>query len=49
MVSYKVTLADTERIALDQLLQKGKHSSLEFRNACILLNSDEGLSGKKSS
>ena len=42
MARYKVTLTQDECIELENILKKGKHSSLEFRNACILLNSDEG-------
>jgi len=50
MVSrYKVTLTSEERTELENILKKGKHTSLEFRNACILLNSDESISGKKRS
>jgi hypothetical protein len=49
MVHYKVTLTNEERDQLKTLLSKGKHSSLQFRNACILLNSDESESGKKAS
>ena len=49
MVRYKVTLAENERIQLRSILGKGKHSSLQFRNACILLNSDESDLGKKVS
>jgi hypothetical protein len=49
MVHYKVTLTNEEREQLTTILNKGKHSSLQFRNACILLNSDEGQSGKKVS
>jgi hypothetical protein len=49
MLRYKVTLSKEERIELESVLSKGKHSSLEFRNACILLNSDEGEFGQKSS
>jgi len=49
MVHYKVTLTNEERDQLKTLLGKGKHSSLQFRNACILLNSDESESGKKVS
>ena len=41
MVRYKVTLTDTEREQLQCLMSKGKHSSLQFRNAFILLNCDE--------
>lgn len=46
---YKVTLTSEERIELENILKKGGHTSLEFRNACILLNIDENLSGKKRS
>ncbi len=46
---YKVTLSLEERAELESILKKGKHTSLEFRNACILLNSDEGTEGKKYS
>lgn len=49
MVHYKVTLTSKERDQLKILLSKGKHSSLQFRNACILLNSDESEPGKKVS
>jgi hypothetical protein len=49
MVRYKVTLTPAERTELDAILKKGRHSSLEFRNACILLNIDEsGLEEKLS-
>jgi len=49
MVRYKVTLSDKEREQLQAVMSKGKHSSLQFRNACILLNSDEGEHGQKVS
>ena len=49
MVRYKVTLTQEERLTLESILKKGKHSSLEFCNACILLNSDEGSDGEKLS
>jgi transposase len=49
MVRYKVTLTKEEREQLKAILNKGKHSSLQFRNACILLNSDEGEEGQKVS
>jgi hypothetical protein len=42
MVRYKVTLTVLEQELLESIIAKGKHSSLQFRNACILLNSDEG-------
>lgn len=32
---------------MEDILKKGKHSSIEFRNASILLNSDEGSYGSK--
>lgn len=40
MVHYKVTLTEQERGELKAIMNKGKHSSQQFRNACILLNSD---------
>jgi hypothetical protein len=49
MARYKVTLTSEGRRELENLLKKGKHTSLEFRNAFILLNSDESESGKKYS
>ena len=49
MVHYKVTLTDNEREQMKAILTKGKHSSLQFRNACILLNSDESEAGKRVS
>jgi len=49
MVRYKVTLTQEERIELEGILRKGKHSSLEFCNACILLNSDSGIEAEKIS
>ena len=48
-IRYKITLTQEERTELENILKKGKHSSLEFRNACILLNSDEGECSKKIS
>ncbi|MDR1981732.1 MAG: IS630 family transposase, partial [Tannerellaceae bacterium] len=38
MVRYKVTLTEEERKVLEGIIGKGKHTSQEFRNACILLN-----------
>src|SRR5471030_1978258 len=49
MVRYKVTLTTDEREQLEVIIKKGKHSSLQFRNACILLNCDEGGHGQKVS
>lgn len=49
MVRYKVTLTPDERVQLEAVMSKGKHSSLQFRNACILLNCDEGEYGQKAS
>ena len=49
MVRYKVTLTENERGQLGAILSKGKHSSLQFRDACILLNSDASDLGKKVS
>ena len=47
MIHYKITLTKTEREELKAIVSKGKHSSLQFRNACILLNCDEGKFGNK--
>jgi len=49
MIRYKVTLTQEERTELSGILKKGKHTSLEFRNACILLNSDASEYGEKVS
>ena len=49
MIRYKVTLTQEERTELEGILKKGKHTSFEFRNACILLNSDESEYGEKIS
>jgi transposase len=42
MAKYKVTLTKTERAELEAILSKGYHTSQQFKNACILLNVDEG-------
>ena len=47
MVRYKVTLTKDEREQLLALISKGKHSSQQYLNACVLINSDEGQYGKK--
>src|SRR5665811_404761 len=47
MVHYKVTLTKEERDYLKGIISKGKHSSLQYRNACILINCDEGVPGHK--
>ena len=49
MVRYKVTLIKEEREQLQSIMGKGKHTSQQFRNACILINSDESPNGKKLS
>ena len=49
MVRYKVTLTKEEHEHLKAVLGKGKHSSQQYRNACILINSDEGPFGQKLS
>lgn len=49
MPIYKVTLTEEERQNLKAILDKGKHSSSIYRNACILLNSDQGAFGNKLS
>jgi DNA-binding CsgD family transcriptional regulator len=47
MVHYKVTLTKKEREELKAIVHKGKHTSQQYRNACILLNCDEGKYGEK--
>jgi transposase len=49
MVPYKVTLTSSEREQLKAIMNKGKHSSQQFRNACILLNCDSGENGQQFS
>ena len=49
MVRFKVTFTENEREQLKAIVGKGKHSSLQFRHACILLNSDESEHGQKVS
>lgn len=49
MARYKVTLTEEERAQLNAVLAKGKHTSQQYRNACILINSDEGPWGNKLS
>lgn len=49
MARYKVTLSAEERGRLDAIVTKGKHTSIQFRNACILLSCDEGQHGEKQS
>ena len=49
MVKYKVTLTKEEREQLQSVMGKGKHTSQQYRNACILLNSDEGPKGQRLS
>ena len=49
MIRYKVTLTKEERDQLKLILNKGKHNSFQFKNACILLNVDEGAYGEKIS
>ncbi len=49
MVRYKVTLIGEEREQLKAVLAKGNHSSQQYRNACILINSDESPLGQKLS
>ncbi len=49
MVRFKVTLTQEEREQLQTVLGKGKHTSQQYRNACILINSDESPFGNKLS
>ena len=46
MVHYKVTLTAAERQELKSIMSKGKHTSQQFRNACVLLNCDAGKDGQ---
>ena len=46
MVHYKVKLTETESGELRAIMNKGKHSSQQFRNACILLNCDASENGQ---
>jgi transposase len=39
---YKVTLSKQEQEELYEIIKKGKHRSQTYRNAYILLNTDEG-------
>ena len=39
---YKVTLEKFEKEQLHEIIKKGKHKTLTYRNAYILLNTDEG-------
>lgn len=47
MERYKVTLTQEERDELLSIINKGRHSSQKFRNAYILLNTDEGEYSEK--
>lgn len=47
MIRYKVTLTKDKRDQLKDILHKGKHTSLQFKNACILLNIDAGVHSEK--
>ncbi len=47
MVHFKVTLTEEERDYLKGIIGKGKHSSLRYGNACILINCDEGVYGQR--
>lgn len=49
MVHYKVALTKEERAQLEAIISKGKHSTQKYRNACILINCDEGIYSKKVS
>lgn len=47
MIKYKVTLTKTEHEQLMEIINKGVHSSQQYRTAYILLNCDEGKYGDK--
>ena len=44
---YKVELTQLEREELMEIIKKGKHTSQVYRNAYILLNTDEGAYSQK--
>lgn len=47
MIKYKVTLNKKEFEELSSIINKGSHTSQQFRTAYILLNCDEGEYGDK--
>ena len=47
MIKYKVTLTKDERDQLMDIVNKGSHSSQQFRSAYILLNCDDGKYGDR--
>lgn len=49
MIKYKVTLTKEEYEELMSIVNKGSHTSQQFRTAYILLNSDQGEYGDKIS
>ena len=42
LIRYKVTLEAQERVMLQQIATRGRHSSQKVLNALILLKCDEG-------
>ncbi|PKP52907.1 MAG: IS630 family transposase, partial [Bacteroidetes bacterium HGW-Bacteroidetes-1] len=49
MTKYKVTLTKEEYEELMSIVNKGSHTSQQYRTAYILLNSDQGEYGDKIS
>jgi transposase len=47
MIKYKVTLTKLEHEQLMDVINKGVHSSQQYRAAYVLLNCDEGKYGEK--
>ena len=47
MIKYKVTLTKSEHEQLMDIINKGVHSSQQYRTAYVLLNCDEGKYGEK--
>lgn len=47
MIRYTVNLSKSEREELMEIINKGWHTSLTFRNTYILLNCDEGKHAEK--
>jgi transposase len=48
MIKYKVNLTSEEHQELMDIINKGSHTSQQYRTAYILLNCDEGDQGEKA-
>jgi transposase len=49
MAKYKITLTKAERAELNNIINKGSHTTQQFKNALILLNVDEGTYSNEKS